>query len=116
MCPCNAGPVFFVIPASILLTISFFVMVVLQKVTVKNLKNLGIAAVILLWLSTLLICATGIYGSVTRGGRSVCPMNSMGGRGQMMRMGGQGMMDESAYPPEMMEIMKNKAKSTPEND
>jgi hypothetical protein len=115
MNPCNAGPCFFVVPVSILLTVSFFVLVVLQKVTLKNLKNLGMASVILLWLAALLICATGIYGSVRCGKNPVCPMNSPGNRGKMMKMGGQGMMDESAYPPEMIEMMKDKTKPATKN-
>ncbi|MCK9595359.1 MAG: hypothetical protein PHH68_02540 [Candidatus Omnitrophica bacterium] len=111
----NAGPVFFVILVAVLVAMSFFVMVILQKVTLKKLRNLGIAAVILLWLAALICVAEIFRPAICK--KSICPISPGNMPQPMMGMGRPGMMmDNSAYPPEMMEMMKDKGKIAPKND
>ena len=76
--------VFMVIPATILLTISFFVLYALQRPEVKGLKAFGYVTAALLWVSVLILFSTGIY-TVTTGKHPIisamqemCPM--MGGK------------------------------------
>jgi hypothetical protein len=52
---------FAILPASILLTISFFVLVVLRKTEGSGLKAFGYVVAALLWASTLLVFSMGIY-------------------------------------------------------
>lgn len=56
---------FSIIPTALLLTISFFVLVTLNKVNLKNLRAFGIAIVILLWISAALLLSVGIYTVIT---------------------------------------------------
>lgn len=81
---------FAVIPATILLTISFFVLVVLRKIESGSLKAFGVLVTALLWIAALFIISTGAYTLVT--GRPVCPMmkmmqGKMHGQKQMMMQG-----------------------------
>lgn len=62
--------VFSVIPTTMLLTVSFFVLVVLRKIEEKALKAFGYVIVALLWLSALLIFSSGIYTAA----KGRCPM------------------------------------------
>ncbi|MFH0739241.1 MAG: hypothetical protein V2A59_05245 [Candidatus Omnitrophota bacterium] len=50
-----------ILPATILLTISFFVLVVLRKVEREGLKAFGYVVAALLWISALLVFSMGIY-------------------------------------------------------
>ncbi len=56
---------FTIIPITIFLTISFFVLFALSKVNSKNLRNFGITIAILLWVSASLVLSVGIYTLVT---------------------------------------------------
>ncbi|MDD2927613.1 MAG: hypothetical protein PHE30_02020 [Candidatus Omnitrophica bacterium] len=71
------GFYFALIPATVLLTISFFVLVSLQKIVSGKLKLFGAVVVILLWLSALLVFSSGIYASGSTRGFSRCPMMEM---------------------------------------
>ena len=62
--------VFALIPASVLLTLSFFVLFAVRKVTEKWLKLFGYIAAGLLWVAVSLILSSGVYTLAT--GR--CPM------------------------------------------
>lgn len=52
---------FALIPVTMLLTVSFFVLFALQKVGPGRLKAFGTMVIILLWTSALLIFSAGIY-------------------------------------------------------
>jgi hypothetical protein len=53
--------VFAIIPASLLLTLSFFVLYTTRKPDCKDLKPLGLNAAVLLWISTSLVLGIGFY-------------------------------------------------------
>ena len=77
---------FAIIPTTVLLTISFFVLYTLRRTETQGLKAFGYVIAALLWLSALLVFSTGIYTLST--GRH--PMKSM--MQEMMRSKMQGMM------------------------
>ncbi|MDD5196635.1 MAG: hypothetical protein WC937_00950 [Candidatus Omnitrophota bacterium] len=87
------GFCFALIPATVLLTISFFVLISLQKMGSGRLKLFGVVVVILLWLSALLVFSSGIYASGATRGFSRCPMMGMmkGRRALMNREQAPGM-------------------------
>ncbi len=74
-----------IIPATVLLTISFFVLFALRKVEAAGLKAFGYVIAALLWLGALMVFSLGIYTVST--GRH--PMMSI-----MQGMMGQQMMKE----------------------
>jgi hypothetical protein len=80
------------IPPTVLLTISFFVLVVLRKVENKNLKAFGRCVVLLLWVAASTIFLSGIY-VISKGS---CPLNSTKSHayGEMMRGSYHGAMAE----------------------
>lgn len=65
--------VFAVIPATVLLTVSFFVLVVIRKLETQALKAFGYVVAALLWLAASLVLATGMYTLST----GKCAMTSM---------------------------------------
>ena len=65
--------VFAIIPATVLLTVSFFVMFLKRKIEAGSLKVFGYIVVILLWISAALILGCGIYTMIT----GQCPMIQM---------------------------------------
>lgn len=69
----RAMGLFFVIPATLLLTVSFFVLFVLPKTEARSLKVFGRVIVILLWAGSFLFFAAGLYTVAT--GRH--PLSSM---------------------------------------
>ena len=77
---------FAVVPASLLLAVSFFILLALRKSEEKNIKTFGYVVVTLLWLSAVLVFAAGVYSLATGRG---CRMESMGHykKQQMMRSG-----------------------------
>ena len=81
-----------VIPATLLLTVSFFILVVLRKIESQALKVFAYVIIALLWFSTLLVLSLGIYTMST--GRH--PMAGM--MQKMMRGKGHGMMMEHSMP------------------
>jgi len=50
-----------IIPASVLLTISFFVLFTLRKTEVQGLKAFGYVIAVLLWIGVLLVLSVGAY-------------------------------------------------------
>ena len=52
---------FMVVPATILLTISFFVAMTLKKLDKGFVRALGMVAVVMLWTSVLIVLSVGIY-------------------------------------------------------
>lgn len=85
---------FALIPATVLLTISFFVLVTIQKIEKVGLKAFGYVVTSLLWVAALLVFSTGIYTLST--GRCI-----MQGRMHEMRQGKMGLMSGSM--PMMMQ-------------
>lgn len=85
---------FALIPAAVLLTISFFVLVVLRKAESEGLKAFGYVVATLLWIAAVLVISTGIYTVYT--GRY--PMKCM--IQEMMQGKMHGMM--GTYTPKMM--------------
>lgn len=57
--------VFLIIPATILLTISFFVLLVLRKLESEGLKAFGHVIVVLLWVSAVMLLGLGTYKIIT---------------------------------------------------
>ena len=93
---------FSVIPATILLTVSFFVLFTLSKITARALRGFAIAIVILLWISTLLVLSVGAYIIVT-GQHPMMQMHRAMMRNMMMQQGGmmshpQAMQQNTAMP------------------
>lgn len=84
---------FAIIPVTILLTVSFFVLFTLGKVTSKGIRNLGICVAILLWISALLVSSLGIYTLVT-------------GKHPMMQIMKHCMMQNMIMPPGPMSNMQ----------
>jgi hypothetical protein len=90
---------FSLIPTTMALTLSFFVLVVLRKIEERTLKVFGYVIAALLWLCALLLFSSGIYFAA----KGKCPMicgihRAMMGSGMM-----SGMMhskqDKPQHPP-----------------
>jgi hypothetical protein len=65
------------VPAIMLLTVSFFVLLGVKKTEGKGLKIFGYCLAALLWGSALMVCAKGMFG-VNRPMRfGMCPMQAM---------------------------------------
>lgn len=77
---------FAIIPATVLLTISFFVLFTLRAIKENALKVFGYVIVALLWAAALLVFSSGIY-TVSTGKCLMKPMMQ-----QMMKMHMQEMM------------------------
>ena len=92
---------FAIIPTTVLLTISFFVLFTLRKTETIGLKAFGYVVAVLLWVAALLVISVGVYTLST--GRH--PMKSM--MQEMMRSKMQGMM--SGQMPAMMQGKTDKS-------
>lgn len=73
---------FSIIPFSVLLAVSFFILFVLRKETTGALRVFGYIIAALLWLGALLVFSAGLY-TVYSGKPMACPMQQMM-RGQSM--------------------------------
>jgi len=62
-----------IVPTSVLLTISFFVLFTLRKAEQNSLKIFGYVVIVLLWISAALILGGAIYAVVT-GRQPIIPM------------------------------------------
>ncbi|MDD4954276.1 MAG: hypothetical protein PHG40_05155 [Candidatus Omnitrophica bacterium] len=87
--------VYAVIPAALLLTVSFFILLANRKVESYALKVFGYVVAAALWLSALLVISSGVYTMYTGRGGMNCPMfQKMQGKqmmgGQMPGMTGKG--------------------------
>ncbi len=87
------------IPLTILLTVSFFVLVVARKIDIKSLKIFGYVLTVLLWLSTLLVVVSGVYAIHLRA------------RWEASRS----TMRKSTMMPRMQQPMNTPSQQTPEN-
>lgn len=61
MCPIQGGGLFLLVPATMLLAASFFVLVVVRKQDAQGLKTFGYAVAVLLWICAALLLAKGLY-------------------------------------------------------
>jgi hypothetical protein len=83
------------VPVTVLLTISFFVLLVLRKLDSDGLKTFGYVVVVLLWLSAALILGMGVRFMAS-------------GRHPMMDMMRGGMKGSMGQNPMMQHEMMNK--------
>ncbi|MBM3249658.1 MAG: hypothetical protein FJZ09_02290 [Candidatus Omnitrophica bacterium] len=91
-----------VVPATLLLTVSFFVLVVIQRIEKAGLKAFGYVVAALLWLGVALVGSLGIYTLATGRPPMMCMM-----RAKMCEMMVSGMMGvkEGMMKPGPMEKM-----------
>jgi len=91
---------FAIIPATVLLTISFFVLFALRKTETQGLRAFGYVIAALLWVGVLLILSLGLYTISTGRYPMLCPMQAMmkGHMQQMMK----GQMQPEGQMPSMM--------------
>ncbi len=61
MCAFRLCGMFFVIPATVLLTVSFFVLFAIRKVETRNLKTFGLVVAVLLWICAAIVFFAGVY-------------------------------------------------------
>ncbi len=85
---------FAIIPAALLLTVSFFVLFALRKIEAQGLKAFGYVIAALLWFGVILVISLGIYAMST-GRHPMCPMMQ-----HMMKKQMQGMTE--GQMPSMM--------------
>ncbi len=84
-----------IIPATVLLTISFFVLYTLRRTDTQGLKVFGYVTAALLWISALLVFSAGIYTLSTGKHPMACMMQ------QMRKTHMQEMIKERQMPPMM---------------
>lgn len=82
--------VFLIVPATILVTISFFVLVTARKVEGEVLKAFGYVIAVFLWISALFLLSVGFYMGVS-GNKFISPFMCMG----MENSGRHGMMQRN---------------------
>jgi hypothetical protein len=89
---CRSLGLFALIPTTVLLTISFFVLFANSKVEMQGLKSFGRVIAVLLWISAALVFSVGAFVIATgqhpmklmmKGG--CCPMMMGGMEGKMMK-------------------------------
>jgi hypothetical protein len=89
-----------IVPTTLVLTVSFFVLFALREVKSNVLKAFGYVVAAFLWISALLIFSVGIYTLAT----GKCPIQKM-----MMQKHGmicQGMMDKQMMDKNKIHEMK----------
>ncbi len=57
--------IYTIIPATVFLTISYFVMLTLRKVESRGFKNFGNLVIFFLWVCALVIFLSGVYAILT---------------------------------------------------
>ncbi|MFH1201629.1 MAG: hypothetical protein V1674_01905 [Candidatus Omnitrophota bacterium] len=83
---------FTIIPATVLLTVSFFVLFTLLKIEPRGLKKFGYVVCVLLWICAALLLCVGLYILIT----GQHPM--MRAMQQMMKMQGVGSSPMMQHP------------------
>jgi len=68
MCMLNSMPIFAIVPMTILLTVSFFVLLVARKTDVQGLKVFGFVVAALLWVCAAIMLSMVIQGLSGRRG------------------------------------------------
>jgi len=80
MCALKFISIFWVVPAMMMVTVSFFVLVIAHKLDAKNLKTFGYIIAVLLWLSAALVLCKGrhhmmaMHDMMKEGSQAQCPM------------------------------------------
>ena len=93
MCMLSAIPGFAIVPMTMLLTVSFFVLLAARKADAQGVKAFGYVLAVLLWISAALILSMGNYGfSGKRGKMMKCGMMQKGQMPQGQMQGGPGPM------------------------
>jgi hypothetical protein len=89
----------FIVPATILLTVSYFVLFANQKAESGKLKTFGWVLAVLLWVAAFVVLSSGIYISANGHNKmmgfrqKMCPMmQGQGMNGMRMPMGMRNMM------------------------
>ena len=86
MCALRFAWVLALIPASMLLTASFFVLFTARKSDSEALKKFGQVVAVLLWLSAAIVIMAGVYNAVVNPQRGVmrkgCGISGMGMNGK----------------------------------
>jgi hypothetical protein len=80
------------LPTTIFLTISFFVLVAISKVERQGIKAFGYVVAALLWLSALIVLSGGIYTLATGHRPGMCMMQGLMRSKKCPMMSGQGQM------------------------
>jgi hypothetical protein len=91
---------FAIVPTTLVLTVSFFVLFTLRKVESNVLKSFGYIVAALLWVSALLLFSSGVYTLST----GKCPMQKMMMQKQAMIR--SGMMDKQIMMDKKMMMDK----------
>jgi hypothetical protein len=86
-----------IIPATVLLTISFFVLFVIRKIETQGLKIFGYVIAALLWVSALVIFSSGVY-TMSKGRCMMYEMMKTKMPGMMMRESMAPMMQGKTAP------------------
>jgi hypothetical protein len=68
---------FALIPTTVLLSISFFILLVLNTIKSEGLKIFGYCLAVLLWISSALVFSAGVYTLVVGHPPMQCPMYKM---------------------------------------
>lgn len=104
---------FTIIPAALLLTVSFFILFTLRKIETQGLKAFGYCLAALLWVAALLVFSAGVYTVSTGRHPTMCMMQEMM-KGQMhgMMRGGQ----MPAMMPGQKQMMKDKMPAMMQED
>ena len=74
MCPFKCLGFLAIGPTAVLLTLSYFVLIVNQKQNEKALQNFGKFVIVVLWLAAAIIFTTGMKLIVKSGSAPCCPM------------------------------------------
>ncbi|MFA5145720.1 MAG: hypothetical protein WC723_06985 [Candidatus Omnitrophota bacterium] len=98
----NIMGLFAIVPATLFLTISFFVLFAVRKLESPPLKAFGYVLAVLLWISSALVLGTGVYAMSS--GR--CPMmDMMQGKMPCMMMKGKMMKGQMPMMKGQMPMM-----------
>ncbi|MDD5618112.1 MAG: hypothetical protein PHG69_03375 [Candidatus Omnitrophica bacterium] len=91
-------------PVTVFLTLSFFVMLAVKKIEAGSLKTFGKVVVVLLWLCAATILLTGLYSP--RGGHFMGKMMKGGMKCPMMQQGQMPMQKMQSPMPMQMKGQK----------
>ena len=91
-----------IVPAALLLVVSFFVLVVAGKVKEQVLKSFGNIVAMLLWVAAALVFLTGIYITATGNCPVLRMMEKSGKGGKYYKMMECKSMDRGVYHKGMM--------------
>ena len=100
---------FALIPVSLLLTVSFFILFALRKTEVQGLKAFGYVTAALVWVAALLVFSSGVYIISTGRPPMPCMMQNMMA-GKMPGMMGQ---HRQKTVPQGQEMMRNQTDMPP---